>query len=551
MVLGKILTAACVDKRTIATVEFDPDPDADLIYQKVLSGTLKGVSVGYCVDNWEEVAAGKISTSGRFAGPCYVALRWTPYEISIVSIPADATVGVGRSLDEQADPADGCEAIKKQEEDKMDEKKLETTPEKSVPAVDVAAIRAEEAAKVQEINAMCREFGVDPAAHLTKSVDEVRIAILSELKAKSTPVRTEVVVDEGDKIRAAVSDALLIRSSAKVEKPAPGANDFRGLTLMEMARHFVERSGVSTKGMGKMELAREAMVGTSDFPAILADVANKSMRRGFQEAATTWQIWCGVGSAPDFKNINRVQLSGASNMTQVLPGGEYTVAAINDSKETYAILTYGKKFAITRQAIINDDLQAFTRIPLILGQAANRQINIMAYGILTANANLADGVALFNTATHKNLEATTKTAPTVAALSVARAAMAVQKDISGVAPLNLDMQYIIVPKKLQTVAEQLILSAVDPAKSNATVNPFNRIVVVSDAILDTADADKWYAAASPNQIDTVEVSFLDGVQTPYIEQQQGWDVDGLEYKVRIDAAAKALDYRGLYCTPGK
>ena len=82
----------------MAEVEFDADESSEVIFQKVKSGTLKGVSVGYKIGVIEEVMPGKISTDGRFAGPCDVAREWMPYEISIVSVPADATVGVGREL---------------------------------------------------------------------------------------------------------------------------------------------------------------------------------------------------------------------------------------------------------------------------------------------------------------------------------------------------------------------------------------------------------------------------------------------------------------------
>lgn len=95
-VLGRVERAWIDDKRGKAEVTFDDDDAAEIIYQKVKSGTLKGVSVRYSVDSWEEVIAGKASADG-FTGPCDIARKWTPLEISIVSVPADATVGVGRS----------------------------------------------------------------------------------------------------------------------------------------------------------------------------------------------------------------------------------------------------------------------------------------------------------------------------------------------------------------------------------------------------------------------------------------------------------------------
>nr|DAI19993.1 MAG TPA: major capsid protein [Caudoviricetes sp.] len=98
LVIGKIIKAWVENERGYAVVEFDDDEESNKIFQKVKSGTLKGVSVGYVVNSWEEVAVNKKSSDGRFTGPCYIAKNWEPYEISIVSIPADPGVGIGREL---------------------------------------------------------------------------------------------------------------------------------------------------------------------------------------------------------------------------------------------------------------------------------------------------------------------------------------------------------------------------------------------------------------------------------------------------------------------
>lgn len=102
IVIGKVTRAWIENNRGYAEIEFDPDEQAELIRQKVESGTLKGVSVGYRVESWEEVMPGKQSADGKYTGPCSIARRWAPYEISIVSVPADATVGVGREMEETA-----------------------------------------------------------------------------------------------------------------------------------------------------------------------------------------------------------------------------------------------------------------------------------------------------------------------------------------------------------------------------------------------------------------------------------------------------------------
>ena len=96
-VVGKVIRAWVENHRGMAEVEFDTDDDAEKIFGKVRSGTLKTTSVRYSVDAWEEVVAGKQSADGRFTGPCQIARKWTPLEVSVVSVPADPTVGVGRA----------------------------------------------------------------------------------------------------------------------------------------------------------------------------------------------------------------------------------------------------------------------------------------------------------------------------------------------------------------------------------------------------------------------------------------------------------------------
>ena len=96
-VIGKVNKAWIEDNRGKAIVEFDDDEEAENIRRKVASGTLKCTSVGYNVSRWEHVKEGEKSKDGRFKGECYIATKWQPLEISIVAVPADATVGVGRS----------------------------------------------------------------------------------------------------------------------------------------------------------------------------------------------------------------------------------------------------------------------------------------------------------------------------------------------------------------------------------------------------------------------------------------------------------------------
>ena len=99
IVLGKVLKAWIEDNRGVAEIRFDEDEKSNEIYEKVKNKTLRGTSVGYRIKSIENVAANSVSADKRFAGPCYIARQWEPFEISIVSVPADPTVGVSRDFE--------------------------------------------------------------------------------------------------------------------------------------------------------------------------------------------------------------------------------------------------------------------------------------------------------------------------------------------------------------------------------------------------------------------------------------------------------------------
>ena len=303
---------------------------------------------------------------------------------------------------------------------------------------------------------------------------------------------------------------------------------------------------ISTKGMDKMAVVAAAFThGTSDFTNLLADVATKSMLKGYDEAEETFQSWTSVGNLPDFKAAKRVDLNTFPSLAQVEPGAEYKYATIGDRGETIQLATYGSLFSITRQAIVNDDLDVFTRLPNKMGRAAIRTVGNLVYAVLSGNPTMGGGTALFH-ANHSNL--LTAAALGTASVDALDAAMAKQKDPTG-NTLNIGLAYIIVPRALKGAAMQVANSEFEVgagSKTNTAPNWMRgAFEVIADARLDAVSASNWYGAANPNQFDTIEVAYLDGQTAPTLEQQGGWTVDGVEFKVRIDAGVKALDWRGL------
>lgn len=555
-VVGHIEKVWLEDNRGKALVRFDTDEQSETIFQKVQSGTLQGVSVGYAINRYEVLEDEDTkSTNGRFNGPAYVVTDWEPLEISIVSVPADATVGVGRSADEIHTSIDTQEETKSMngEEILKTEEEVKSTPvETGITQEDLQKAMEQERKRTSEITALFRDFdveGADEAIVMGVSVDEARAMVMDQLRARNKGVSVTMGEAESDKFRAAAQDAVLMAAGIPVADAAPGANELRGYSMIELARESLQRENVKANFGDNMELARQAINSTSTFPAIMSNLANKSVMTGFNEAETTFQIWAGKGSNRDFKEAARVALSEAGNLELVPEGGQFQQDFLGEASARTKVATYGKLFSLTRQAIINDDLGLFSKIATKYGSAAKRLVNKMVYAQLTGNVKMQDNVALFD-AKHGNV-ATTGEALSVKAIAKAITAMRRQKGITGEATLNITPKYLVVPPELEMVAYQIVNStaAVDGVNSGV-VNPYKgRFVVVADAEL--TDPDAWYLVADATQHDTIEVTYLNGVETPRLETRQGFDVDGIEYKVAFDCGVSALDFRGVYKNAGK
>lgn len=383
------------------------------------------------------------------------------------------------------------------------------------------------------------------------TVDAARDKLLAHLGRDSGPIAAGGRVEAGEtaqeKFAKGAEAAILAR--ARLEKDDTG-NEFRSYSLLELARASLAVRGVNTGRMDKMALVAAAFTHSgSDFGNLLANIANKAMQRGVEEAEETFQLWTSVGTLPDFKPGSRVDLNAFPSLEKVQDGAEYRYATVGDRGETIQLATYGKLFSITRHAIINDDLDAFTRIPARMGRAAIRTVGDLVYAILTSNPKMSDGTDLFH-ANHKNL--LSGAGITTESVDAMRVAMATQKD--GDATLNIRLAHLLVPVALEGIAKTVRDSEylVGASEKNNTVPNSVRgtFDVIADARLDAASPKAWYGAASAGVNDTIEVAYLDGNAMPTLEQQSGWNVDGVEFKVRIDAAAKALDFRTLAKNPG-
>lgn len=380
------------------------------------------------------------------------------------------------------------------------------------------------------------------------TAEDARKKYLEKLAEDTTPCAGPGAINmytgNGNIVGDSVKAALMARIGLEnVEKD----NRYNGYSLRELARASLVDRGVG--GIPGHPLGMVGMAFThssSDFGGILADVAHKSLLKGWEDSPETFHAWTKKGTLTDFKVAHRVGMDGFKSLGKVLPGSEYKYASTSDRSEPIALATYGELFSIDRQAIINDDMSALTSIPQQMGTAASRTVGDLVYAVLVANQKMGDKNPLFDVK-HSNLINSELDIP---GLSAARKAMRMQKNNAG-AVLNIPPRFLLVPVELEDRATQLIRSTSLPDAQNSGVfNPYNdALTVITEARLDADSVKSWYLLAGPGS-DTIEVAYLDGIDTPYLEQQQGFTVDGVTFKVRIDAGVAPLDWRGLVKSEG-
>lgn len=619
-VLGTVVpgTARIADGKGYATIQLTAAADVAGQVQRILEGTVRNVSVGYLVHEYQ-------ITKADGQREHWAATDWEPMEISAVAIPAD--YGAQTRAAEGRGAATSCLLVRAQDHsgpdgappkkeavmpkpNQADEQNAarddeaqttrgqgntpaggngnggtgdgqqpagdgQTAPANPAPAqetrghqgeADAAAQRAvaAERERTTAINALCRRHGLDGEFSedlVTRgvSIAAAREAVLDRLAEADPlqgrsfePARPRDDGSRGAAYRAAVENALMHRTQPSTELTNDG-REFRGLTLMEMARGALERAGISTRGMSKMEIAQQALgmraVGyhtTGDFPAVLANLGQRTLRAAYTGTPRTFTAWARRATLTDFRPTTRVQISNAPKLEKVPEAAEFTYGTFGEASTQYALATYGRIIAFSRQMLINDDLGAFTRVSNSFGARAAQLEGDLVYAILLNNPNMADGLPLFDAA-HGNVG--TAAPINEDSLTAAMTAFAQAEDIDGTA-IDVTPEFIIVPPGVRALEARKLLTATTAA-TTADVNTYaGALTIIQERRLMQAEGQPWFLAASNALMDTVEYAYLDGEDGVYTETRNGFEVDGIELKARLDFAASAIDHRGLYRNPG-
>jgi hypothetical protein len=525
-----------------ATVRFSKRSDVEPIWQDVQDGIIRNVSVGYRVHKYEKTEEEGKPTRRH-------AVDWEPFEISAVPMGADPGAQV-RAPETVTYP---CELVRTS----MGGRTMEPTAAETVLTARAEAVVAPTEVPGTEPTERDRGAVVEREriAGILKAAKSLRLPVDGELvsglirdgvdlsEARGKMIDTVDRVVGGDKgpqpggravitsdplenVWRGITGALLHRVAPQYFPLDDNARQYRTHSVLRAAEECLAQRGVRSNGMSKMEIAslalglhhRAGLLGTSDFPNILADVANKTLRAAYDEAPQTFSAITRRTPVPDFKLVKRNQIGEAPQLQKVLENGEFTRGSVPEAKEQYAITTWGRIIGISRQALVNDDLTAFSRFAVEFGrQARSTESDLVWYQILK-NANMGDGVALFDASTHKNYTSS-GTAIDVTSLGVGLALMLKQVGLDARSNLNLMGRYLIVPPSKQTLALQYT-TVITPALGSS-VNPWaGRLQVITEPRLEsgvTVDGDtasgsavSWYLAADLAQTEMLELGYLDG-----------------------------------------
>lgn len=540
-VIGVVQSARLENGQGVATVRFaKDDPEAEKAWNKVKQGVLPNVSVGYRVHKFEKVEGGDKAT------PVYRAVDWEPLELSVVPIGADAGAKFRSSTSTGGT--------------------METETQQGNNQVDAEQIRMAERERAAEINKIARTAKMpgDFAERMIsdgKKVEDVRALAFEEMAKRSEKTQIdghlpaiEVGGQRGghDDFRAAAADGLLIRAGIQSrKKPHPAAADVARMRAEDLARTCLSRT---SKGHGNLSgdaLFKRAF-STSDFPNLLTDAMHKALRVGYEESTASHKQWVREELVKDFRDQHRPILGSAPDLDKVLEYGEYQEGSMIEDSTSYRVDKYGKIVRLSREVLVNDNLNAFMRAQLGLGLAALRKEADLVYsGFAGAGPTMQDSINLFD-AQHGNVTAGALTSD---ALGAARSLLRKQKALGG-GYLNLEPAILLVPPELEQSAEVILTAATRINVSNiAAQTPewVSKLQIVSEPRLSDYSTTAFYVIARNDRIDTAVLGMLDsqwmpgGANGPVIEQDMSQDFsnDVLGWKVRHAIGTKFLDWRGI------
>jgi hypothetical protein len=588
-------------REACARLKFSQREDAAKIFQDIIDGIITGISVGYRVFKYQR------EPQGEGKNPIYRAVDWMPVEISLAPVPADINSGVRAAGNEQNElkiininskrnmtkkrkdyevvdnpvkkgdeiTIDGEVYIAGKDGEVGDTIQVELKEERSASAggdrtqppapaspaetpSDVETVRKEatekERARLDAILVSTRAaklpdtYGIE-LYQSKKTLEECRQAIIEKVIAGQTPAPNgshdmRMGVDAIEKKRAAIQDAILHRVYPSIFKLDKGANEYRGMTLVEMGKELLTERGVNIRGMDKMAVANMIFSRThssSDFPILFEGAIDKMLRADYTFVAEFWQEIARQTSVNDFRAKNLYQVESTNGMAETTEGGEIKYTSLVEGKQSIRVKSYAEGIKFTRQAFINDDLDALSIIPSRFVKDWDELRGNLVWGLIIDNVKMGDDKELFH-ASHKNLLTGAGSALGADSLAAAQLLFKKQTGLDNKRRIRVVPKFLIVPPELEVTARKL-LTAITPSTTQ-DVNVFaNAFTIIVEPRLTNTTA--WYLSADPNAIDSLYYAYLQGNEALRVNNEDDFNTDSMKYAVRGDFGTAAIDFRGL------
>lgn len=574
---GNVISWSVENNECKATVQFSNRAELQGIWDDIEAGIIRGISASYIpwVYQREMVAGSTV--------PNYRAIDWETTEISLAPVPFDYNSKV-RSEGQDAENSFEIEIrnLNENQKNKMEneventtvveqttppvqERSLETkpTPTPAPQKIDTAKLTSEAATAERQRGidirtavraAKMEETFADELISKEITVDQARAEILNKMAAADpTPnVRTAntgnvtIVKDEVENTREAMVIALQNRAQPGSVKMEGKAHDFKFMSMLEVARHMLIQAGEKGNSYSPSEVVKRA-IATTDYANLLTSTVERTIRRTYDAVQPEWKNIARQSNAKDFREKTGIAVDGKVTFEEIAEGGEYKNALLlTDDAAKLKLKTFGRKITITRQAIINDDLSVFDKLPQIIAYGAADFQAAKVWGLITANAKTPDGKALFHV-DHKNLAAGADAAVvSEALLAKARTAMFRMKTPAG-APLPTIPKYLIVPMELMTAAEKIMASLLSSANQDVNTMKGKYEILTSPYL---SSATEWYLAADTSRVEGLVYAYLEGEEGLFIDKETSFDNDSVTTKARLDFDCQVWDYRGWYKNPG-
>lgn len=507
---------------------------AEDILQDVADGVIRNASIGYSQD--------AIRKQKRKDAPdLWEVTRFTPYEVSLVTVPADAAAQVR------------AESYSTERQVRSGDMKVEREEVRTATSI-VQDAQVRERERCSYIATHCRKHQlhelerelVDAGTPLDQCKDRILEAIVNKPENNVEIDHRFAPGDDHRRSRSFVEDAaeaLALRECVIKKSDNAQANEMAGWTFYEMAQRAAGIHGVSLRGLNKIDGLKRAFNTSATLPNVAATLSTRAMLGGYEAPPRTFLDAFRPSSARNFKDNQRIKLSDAPALAVVDEGDAFLEQSLSDRKESYVVKKYGHILKFTFEMAVNDDLSALTRQAELAGFSAATAESDAFWAVVTGNGNLSDTDPIFGAGT-SNL--TTGVALTADALEDIRETFRNMTTENSV-KLNLVPRYLFVAPDLERTAEKLLRPPTNHSTSTLTDVLSNAYASQLELRVESRlPAGDYLVVADYRGADTAEYAWLDGMRGPQVAADPDFTTAGIRYRVMDVFGAGALGRHWIY-----